>query len=294
MIYKKLGNSNLKVSVIGYGGWALGKDGWGDVNDKNAARTLEKAFEAGINFYDTAPIYGRGKSEIKLGVVLGSVRKKIILATKCGLLWDKYGKVTHNLSKDAILYDIDKSLNRLNTDYIDLYQVHWPDETTNLEETFLTLNQLKKEGTIKQIGICNYKPEKLEQIIKITDIVSLQYKYNILERAIEQKILPFARKNNLGMIAYSPLAQGLLTNKIDKNYKLYNKDIRKFNPLFTDKALFQKQIELKEKLKKPVIKTALEFLLTNPLITTVLISMTRPKHLEENIKYFNQIMENRI
>lgn len=278
MIYKKLGSSALNVSILGFGCWATSKQGWKDVNQKEAVLTLEKGFEKGINFFDTAPIYGFGKSEEILGEVFHSVRNEIFIATKTGLRWNEFGKVTHNLKRDSILFEIDNSLKRLKTDYIDLYQIHWPDKSTPIEETMETLLILKDKGVIKNIGVSNFSLAQLEEVKH--EIVSVQQQYNLLQNFAEKDVLPFCEDNNIGFLAYSPLAQGLLSGKVQRGYSFGKNDIRRFNPLFKDQTVFDKI----ENFDKPLIKTAMEYLLKNDVISSVLTSMTKVAHLEENIK----------
>ncbi|MBZ4682712.1 MAG: hypothetical protein PWP46_391 [Fusobacteriaceae bacterium] len=283
MKYNLLGNSDLKVSRIGFGCWATSKHGWKDVNLNDAIKTLETSFEYGINFYDTAPIYGFGKSEEILGNTFKSIRKDIIIATKFGLRWNEFGKVTHNLSRDSIMYEIDASLKRLKTDYIDLYQLHWPDYKTDIIEVIDTLKDLKSQKIIRHIGVSNLDINTLEKISPF--IVSTQNKYNLLEKDVEKDILPFCKEKNIGFIAYSPLAQGLLSGKIDNTYKFSKNDIRRFNPLFKDKELFNKI----ENIDKPLINSALKFLLEKKEVSSILISMTKLNHLIENIKIAESI-----
>ncbi|TDT69181.1 aryl-alcohol dehydrogenase-like predicted oxidoreductase [Hypnocyclicus thermotrophus] len=283
MKYNLLGNSDLNVSKIGFGCWATSKHGWKDVNLNDAIKTLETSFEYGINFFDTAPIYGFGKSEEILGQVFNSVRNKIIIATKFGLRWNEFGKVIHDLSRDSIMYEIEASLKRLRTNYIDLYQIHWPDNKTDILEVINTLEELKSQKIIKHIGVSNLNIDDLKKISSF--IVSTQNKYNLLEKNVESNILPFCNKKNIGFIAYSPLAQGLLSGKIDSSYKFSKNDIRRFNPLFKDKELFNKI----DKINKPLINSALKFLLEKKDVSSILISMTKLNHLKENIKIAESI-----
>ena len=284
MIYRQLGKSGLNVSLIGYGGWALAKEGWGNVDEKQACATVIKAFELGINFFDTAPIYGKGKSEQLIGTLLSDVRKKIIIATKCGLRWDDTGKVHHDLTKDGIRRDLESSLERLKTNYIDLYQVHWPDPNTPLEETFSTLLELKKQGIIKNIGVCNFDSLLLDKVLSLAGIVSIQSLYNIIQKNAEYDLFPAVNKNELGFIAYSALAQGLLSGQIGRDYRVSRKDVRRFNPLYSDKHIFLKKIGEIEKIEKPLYRSAIKYLIDRKEVSSFLISMTRLKHLEDNIR----------
>jgi aryl-alcohol dehydrogenase-like predicted oxidoreductase len=284
MEYRKLGQSNLEVSLIGYGGWALSGKGWGDVNKKEALETVEKSIENGINFFDTAPVYGFGKSEELLGILLSSVRKKVIIATKCGLRWDDRGRVFHDLTRDAVLRDIESSLARLKTDYIDLYQIHWPDKKTELNETLDTLNELKKDGVIRFIGLSNFNTELLGKATDLAEITSLQALYNMLQRDAEREFLPFCKKNRVGFICYSPLAQGILSGKINEDFKPGRHDVRRFNPLFRSRDKFRECIAFTKELSSSTGFKALKFLADKEEVSSILISMTKVKHLMENLK----------
>lgn len=288
MQYNKLGKTDLKISNIGYGSWPLAGKGWQGVNKHQAIKSLKLAIELGVNFIDTAPIYGLGRAEIAIGEITKNIRNKLVIATKCGLTWNDTGKVEHNLSYSSIMYDIENSLKRLQTDYIDLYQVHWPDPGTPLKETFKTLNKLKSEKVIKHIGICNYNLKLLQESLEYAEIVSLQAKYNYLEREVEQYLLPFCSENQISFIAYSSLAQGLLGGKINENYKLISSDIRKFNPLFKDKEKFHDSLNKVSKLGKNPAQKSLKYLLANKNVTSVLISMTKEKHVKQNIKIMSK------
>lgn len=284
MRYKRLGENGPEVSVLGYGGWSIGKEGWGNVSEKEAAHTVELALEAGINLFDTAPIYGRGRSEEVLGELLAPWREKVVIATKCGLTWEAGGRVFHDLSPGAIRHEVEESLKRLKTDYIDLYQIHWPDKETPLEESFVALNRLREEGVIRYIGVSNFSAAQLKEACKLGEVVSLQGKYNLLEREAEDELLPLCKEQELGFIAYSPLAQGLLTGTIGADYRLSKRDIRKFNPLFSDKKLFHKQLEFIKSEDEPILRRALSFLFENELVTSSIIGVTRVKHFKENLK----------
>ncbi|SVE18174.1 uncharacterized protein METZ01_LOCUS471028, partial [marine metagenome] len=177
MKYRRLGDSDLKVSVIGFGAWGIGgAPFWCNEGDANSVRAIMKSYELGINFFDTAPVYGFGHSEEILGKTLKPFRDKVVYATKCGLRWEKktLGSITKNATRQSILEEIDQSLKRLETDYIDLYQVHWPDVETSQDETMEALLHIQQQGKIKVIGVSNYSVEQMREIMKYGKIVSLQ------------------------------------------------------------------------------------------------------------------------
>jgi len=288
MQYRTLGTTGISVSLLGYGAWALGKQGWPGVDKREAIATLEAAIKHGINLFDTAPIYGFGRSEHLLGEVLRGHRSKVVLATKCGLRWDKRGKVTHDLSREAILRDIEASLSRLSTEYIDLYQTHWPDPATPFDETLETLCDLVAQGVVKHIGLCNATVPLIEQALQQIRIASVQNQYNLLQRDAEQEVLPFCREKNIGFLCYSPLAQGLLAGTVPEKFVPGRHDIRRLNPLWCDPQTLCNAIAYVRRLSHPPAAAALRFLAAQEGVSSILVSMTRRKHLEENLQYLEQ------
>jgi len=288
---RKLGNSELYPSVIGFGAWAAGKAGWGEVDENEIEAAIRRAYEQGITFYDTAPYYGLGHSEKVLGKVLQPVREHVIIATKAGLIWNDQGQFSINVSKANIIREVEESLRRLNTDYIDLYQVHFPDPSGKIpiEETFETLNQLVDEGKIRNIGVSNFNVQQLVAAQSVSNIVSLQLPYNLFQRDVEHAALPYAKQQKIGFIPYSPLAQGLLTGKFNYLTRLPKTDVRaQLNPLFSDKQ-FIKNIVIIETftgiaraIEKPLSQVAINWLLYKQEITSVIAGAKTVKQLEEN------------
>lgn len=252
MLYRELGKSGIKASVIALGTWVMGGWMWGGCEEKESIEAIHASIDNGVNLIDTAPIYGFGYSEEVVGKAIKNRRDKVILATKCGLRWDtdkgefffyttEKGIATENtpsakkiykyLSPESIRYEIEQSLKRLQTDYIDLYQTHWQDSTTPIEETMSELLKLKDEGKIRAIGVSN---ANVEQLKRYGQIDSDQEKYNMLDRKIEkQGNIDYCYENNIAILAYSPLAQGLLTGKIKPERKYNEGDLRNNNPLFS-------------------------------------------------------------
>ncbi|MBT3922149.1 MAG: aldo/keto reductase, partial [Nitrospina sp.] len=220
MEYRKLGSSDLEVSVIGYGAWGIGgAPFWKSEGHTKSLDSIKKAYDRGINFFDTAPVYGFGHSEELIGKALKPIRDKVIIATKCGLRWDKeaLGSIRKDASRNSILEEIDQSLKRLNTDVIDLYQVHWPDVETEQKETMETLMEIQQKGKIRHIGVSNYSAEQIKECLQYGAIVSLQPEFSLLARDIQKGTVSVCLENDIGIIAYSPLASGVLTGKYDKN-----------------------------------------------------------------------------
>ncbi|MDQ8733485.1 aldo/keto reductase [Paenibacillus sp. LHD-38] len=288
---RKLGNSDLYPTVIGFGSWAAGKAGWGDVDDDETEAAIRHAYDLGITFYDTAPAYGLGHSEELLGKVLKPVREHVILATKTGLEWNGQGQFSINVTKAKIVREVEESLCRLKTDYVDLYQIHWPDPTgkTPVEETFEALNQLAAQGKIRYIGVSNFNVQQLVTAQAVSPIVSVQLPYNLFQRDVEHAALPYAKQLNIGFIPYSPLAQGLLTGKFNYLTRLPKTDVRaQLNPLFSAKQ-FTKNIVIIETLTglartigKPLNHVAINWLLYRKEITSVIIGVKTIQQVEDN------------
>jgi aryl-alcohol dehydrogenase-like predicted oxidoreductase len=288
---RQLGKSELYASVVGYGAWAAGKAGWGNVSDREIEQSIWRAYELGINFFDTAPVYGFGESERVLGKVLKPVRDKVIIATKAGLSWNSEGAIWNDVSREAIFREIDESLQRLGTDYIDLYQVHWPDPTgqTPIEETVGALRELAEAGKIRYIGVSNFTVEQIAAAQAVAPVVSLQSQYNLLQRQVEKQELPYVTQHQIGFIPYSPLAQGLLTGKFSGGFSISDQDVRKqLNSLFAE-GQFARNVAKAEALKpfaekygKTPGQVAINWLLTNRAVTTVIAGAKTPEQVEEN------------
>ncbi len=293
MEYRKLGNSNLEVSEIGYGAWGIGgAPFWKNEGNQSSLNSIKKAYDLGINFFDTAPVYGFGHSEELIGKALKPVRDKVIIATKCGLRWDKetLGSIRKDASRVSILEEIDQSLKRLDTDVIDLYQVHWPDVETGQEETMDTLLELQAKGKIRHIGVSNYSSEQIKDCIKYGEIASLQPEFSLLAREIQSGTVSVCLENNIGIIAYSPLGSGVLTGKYNKNTNFKDWRSKGIIGTFTGEGFF-KNIEKVDRLKeiadienKTCGQIAINWVLRQAGITTALVGVKNPAQVEENLK----------
>ena len=291
MEYRKLGD--LEVSVIGFGAWGIGgAPFWKNEGDKKSIDSIKASFDQGINIFDTAPVYGFGHSEELIGKALKPVREKVTIATKCGLRWDKesLSALRKDASRKSILEEIDQSLKRLGTDWIDLYQVHWPDVETSHQETMETLLEIQEQGKIRSIGVSNYSAAQIKECSQYAKIISLQPEYSLLAREIEKETAPLCIENNIGIIAYSPLSSGVLTGKYDKNTKFkdwrgkgiigtfagegYTKNISKVDML--------KVIALEE--GKTCGQVAINWVLRQPGLTTALVGVKNQVQMEENLK----------
>jgi aryl-alcohol dehydrogenase-like predicted oxidoreductase len=240
----------IKPSRICLGTWAMGGREWGGADEKESINTILKAFEKGINIIDTAPVYGFGVSEEIVGKALQAygARENIIVATKVGLEW-KEGKVFRNSSPVRLRKELEDSLKRLQTDYIDIYQIHWPDESVPFEETAKTLLDFQKQGKIKAIGVSNFSPSQMQAFRKTASIHTSQNPFNLFERAIEEETFPYSEKNGLYTLAYGSLCRGLLSGKMNENSSFKGDDLRNHDPKF-QKPLFLEYFNAVEALKK--------------------------------------------
>ncbi|MBI4384672.1 MAG: aldo/keto reductase, partial [Nitrospinae bacterium] len=273
--------------------WGIGgAPFWRNEGGQASARAIKKSFDLGINFFDTAPVYGFGRSEELLGKALKPVRDKVVLATKCGLRWDKeqLGAIRKDSSRKSILEEVDLSLKRLQTDRIDLYQVHWPDANTPQRETMETLLELQGQGKIRHIGVSNYSLEQIKECLGYARIVSLQPEYSLLQRSIEKEIVPFLLQNRIGIIAYSPLASGVLTGKYDKNAKFNDWRSKGIIGQFTGDG-FAANVAKVERLKdvardegRACAQLAINWVVRRPGVASALVGVKNAGQMEDNVK----------
>ncbi len=301
MRYINLGKTDMKISVIGLGAFAIGGYRWGGCDEKESLRTVEAAIDSGINFIDTAPMYGKGLSEEIISKALKGRRDKVIIATKVGLVWHiqkgeyffdcgQGQKVYKYLGPDSIKYEIEKSLSRLGTDYIDLYQTHWQESTTPIEDTMEALMDLKKEGKIRAIGASNVTIEQLEKYNKDGQLESDQEQFSLIDTGMAIEQLPWCRKNKVTMLAYRPLGQGLLTGKLSPERVFHGDDERINDPRFT----VENRKKMNSILKKYFKSIAQKYNLTiAQLSVATLVSQDgvvalcgarNPKQVEENFR----------
>lgn len=253
MEYRYLSDTDLKLSAITFGAWAAGSWMWGKTERGDAIAAIKAAYEHGVTSVDTAPIYGQGTSEEIVGEALRDIpREKVQILTKFGLRWDlpkgKFYMKTKNNSgqfidvykyagKESVIEECENSLKRLGTDYIDLYQIHWPDITTPLEETFEAVERLIEQGKIRYAGVCNYDAELTEKANNLVKISSNQVPYSMVSRGIEEETIPWCIKNNKSILAYSPMERGLLTGKMKPGQQFAEGDHRKMHPSFKDENI---------------------------------------------------------
>ncbi|UCF65339.1 MAG: aldo/keto reductase, partial [bacterium] len=286
---RELGKTGIYLSEIGLGTWAIGGPwewGWGPQNDRESLEAIETALESGINWIDTAPSYGLGHSEEIIGKAIKGQREKIFLATKCGLVWEADGKIKNNNQPASIQKEVENSLRRLGTDYIDLYQIHWPDPRTPLESSWEIMLKLKEQQKVRFVGVSNFNVRLLEKCEKIGRVDSLQPPYSLLDRRVETDILPWCLENHTAVIAYSPLQNGLLSGKFDKS-RLAPDDWRHKSTFFKEPA-FSKNLEFTENLKplagrhnKSVLQFAIAWVLMHPAVTAAIVGARRASQVQE-------------
>ena len=246
---RKLGNSDVLVSPVVFGAWAIGGWMWGQQDESDAIDAIHASLDAGVNTIDTAAIYGQGLSEELVGrAIQGRPRDQVVIATKCGRRWDsehgsdpwptkdRFGKditIRSDSRPESIHYECEQSLRRIQTDYIDLYQIHWPDKTTPIEESMAALVKLKEQGKIRAIGVSNFDVDRLKKALAAGPLASDQPPYSIINRGIEKDVLRFCRQNNVAVICYSPMERGLLTGKVTPDRQFPPDDHRSTHKFFT-------------------------------------------------------------
>ena len=292
MELRKLGNSDLLLSPVGFGAWAIGGSGWefgwGQQEDSDSVAAILRALELGVNWIDTAAVYGTGHSEEIVAQALKQWKgERPYVFTKCVLRWDEKRKVYQDHSAASIRKECEDSLRRLQTDVLDLYQMHWPprDNGPGLEEAWEAMNSLKKEGKVRWAGVSNFDVAQIKRAAKIAAVTSDQPPYSIIRRAIETEILPYCEKNGIGVISYAPMASGLLTGAMtrERAAALPADDFRSRNPEFKEPRL-SKNIELVERMRTVGARhgrgpgeVAIAWVLRHPVITGAIVGARNAK-----------------
>ena len=282
---KQLGNSDLHLTAIGIGAWAMGGGGWafawGPQDDNESIAAIHTALDAGVNWIDTAAVYGLGHSEEVVARALQGRSQKPYVFTKCERIWDEQGKISASLKAESVRRECEASLQRLKLDVIDLYQIHWPQPAEDIEEGWSTMAKLQQEGKVRWIGLSNFNVPQMERCLKIAPITSLQPPYSMLARDIEKEVLPFTAKHNIGVIGYSPMKSGLLTGAMTRE-RVANfapDDHRRNRPEFQEPAL-SRNLELTERLRQIGARhgrspgeVAIAWTLRRPEVTAAIVGM---------------------
>ena len=287
MEYATVHGTNLTISRIGLGTWAIGGWMWGGTDERQSIRTIHAALYRGINLIDTAPAYGFGRSEEIIGQAVAEYgrRDEIVLATKCGIEWGQ-GGLARNSSRARLLTEVEDSLRRLRTGYIDIYQVHWPDPQVPIEETAETMRLLHEQGKIRAIGVSNYSPRQMERFRSVAPLHAVQPPYNLLERSIEGGVLPYARERKVAVLSYGALCRGLLSGRMKLHTQFAGDDIRSLDPKFQPPRYSQYLRAVQEldrfarrRYHKRVLELAVRWILDQPGITSALWGARRPDQL---------------
>lgn len=251
---RQLGTTDMHITPIGFGTWAIGggnwSHGWGPQDDSDALAAIRRAVELGINWIDTAAVYGLGHAESLVGKALSGMSRRPYVFTKCSLVWDSAGRITNSLAAASIRNECRESLRRLGVDAIDLYQIHWPDPDEDIEEGWSELVRLKQEGLVRHIGVSNFSVEQMRRAESIAPVETLQPPYSMRRRAIEAEILPWCRNEGIGVIVYSPMLSGMLTGDMtrERALSLPSNDWRRSNREFIEPRL-TRNLELVELLR---------------------------------------------
>ena len=289
---KQLGNSELHITPIGFGAWAIGGGGWafgwGAQDDQESIEAINRALDLGVNWIDTAAIYGLGHSEEVVAKALKGRSNRPYIFTKCSMIWDEKGEIGRSLKADSVRREVEASLRRLDIETIDLYQIHWPNPESEIEEGWTTLSKLKDEGKVRYIGVSNFNVEQLKRIQKIAPVTSLQPPYSLVKPDVEKEILPFCQENNIGVIVYSPMQSGLLTGKMtpERVANLPDNDWRRNSGEFQEPRLSRnlKLVEvlqhIGEQYDRSPGEVAIAWTLNNPAVTAAIVGARNPKQVE--------------
>jgi aryl-alcohol dehydrogenase-like predicted oxidoreductase len=288
MEYRPLGTSGLRVSAVSLGTWAIGGQGWGAVDDQESIAAIRAAVDVGMTFIDTADIYGTGHSEEIVGQAILGRRHEVVIATKVANRWNERGERWKDCSYDYIMEEVQASLRRLGTDYIDVYLIHSYDPNTPIPETMRALEKLLQDGVVRAVGVSRYNREQIEEAQSCIPLHVAQYPLSILRRDEMSPILPFCREQDIGVMAYAPLAKGLLTGKFSADFTFPEDDNRARNAMFQGQA-FVDRLEAVEKLKPiaarysvSLAQLAINWNLCQPGVTTALAGAKRPQQVRDN------------
>jgi aryl-alcohol dehydrogenase-like predicted oxidoreductase len=288
----ELGATGLEITQVGFGAWAIGggdwEFGWGRQDDEDSIAAIHRALELGVNWIDTAAAYGFGRSEEVVGRALDGLVERPYVFTKCSLLEGPDRRVVHSLKRDSIRREAEASLARLGVDAIDLYQIHWPDPDQDIEEGWSAMTELRDEGLVRHIGVSNFSVEQMRRIQGIAPIETLQPQYSLIVRDVEPEILPFAEREGIGVIVYSPMGSGLLTGAMTRERieGLGDDDWRKHDERFRE-PLLSKHLEIAQRVGRVAERhgvspgaVAIAWTLRNPAVDAAIVGMRRPDQVD--------------
>jgi aryl-alcohol dehydrogenase-like predicted oxidoreductase len=288
----QLGQTGLEITRVGFGAWAIGgggwEFGWGPQDDDESLAAIHSALEQGVNWIDTAAAYGFGRSEQIVGRALEGLAQRPYVFTKCSLLEGAGRQVVHSLRRDSILGEAEASLKRLGVDAIDLYQIHWPIPAADIEEGWAALAELKQQGLVRHIGVSNFDVGQLRRIQQIAPVETLQPQYSLVERDAEQELLPFAERERIGVIVYSPMGSGMLTGKMTRERieRMADDDWRKHDERFREPQLSQ-NLKLVERLRAVADRhestpgaVAIAWTLRNPAVDGAIVGFRAPDQVD--------------
>jgi aryl-alcohol dehydrogenase-like predicted oxidoreductase len=288
----QLGNSELHITPIGFGAWAIGGGGWafgwGAQDDQESIEAINRALDLGVNWIDTAAIYGLGHSEEVVAKALKGRSSRPYIFTKCSMIWNEKGEISRSLKADSVRREVEASLRRLDIETIDLYQIHWPNPDSDIEEGWTTLSKLKDEGKVRYIGVSNFNVEQLKRVQEIAPVTSLQPPYSLVKSDVEKEILPFCKENNIGVIVYSPMQSGLLTGKMtpERIANFPDDDWRRKSDEFQEPRL-SRNLKLVEVLQnigqqhdRSPGEVAIAWTLNNRAVTAAIVGARNPKQVE--------------
>jgi aryl-alcohol dehydrogenase-like predicted oxidoreductase len=290
---RKLGKMELELTTVGLGTWAIGgpwQYGWGPQEDTDSIDTILKAMEQGINWLDTAPVYGCGHSEEVVGQAIRRMGHKPIIATKCGLLWNSKREKINDLTRVSIQRECDDSLKRLQVDRIDLYQLHWPTPDPQIEEAWEAMARCVQEGKVRFLGACNVTIPQIDRLQKVWPVAAVQMPYSMLSRGIERDLLDYCGKNGIGVVCYGPMQKGLLTGKFSADYLktmspddhrlLYDRDFK--SPRFENNiAMVQELKKIAADFGKTAAQLAIAWVLRKPQVTSAIVGARKPGQIEQ-------------
>ncbi|MFC9995439.1 aldo/keto reductase [Nocardia sp. NPDC127526] len=288
----ELGSTGMEITRVGFGAWAIGggewEFGWGPQQDEESVATIQHALDLGINWIDTAAAYGFGRSERVVGAALRGSATRPYVFTKCSLLDDGTGRVRHSLRRDSVLREAEASLERLGVDSIDLYQIHWPDPDSDIEEGWAALAELKEQRMVEHIGVSNFDVQQLRRIAAIAPVETLQPPYSLVDRDVDEEILPYAEESEIGVIVYSPMGSGLLTGAMtrDRAAQLPGNDWRSRDRRFTEPEL-SRHLETAQRLRMVADRygvapgaVAVAWTLANPAVDGAITGFRRPDQID--------------